>query len=128
MKMETDPVYGANLLAKLLDRPTERYHSAWLRSDTLGGRRVDVVSIVPRTDNLHFSRAVLWLDRDAALPRRIELDESAGVRRILTLSHLRPNAPLERTIFEFGSPKECGRRSITLRSPHCPSSSRFKTI
>lgn len=105
MKMETDPVYGANLLARILDRPAERYQSAWLRSDTVGGRRVDVVSIVPRADNLNFSKAVLWLDRDEALPRRIELEESAGVRRILTLSHVRPNAPVEKAVFEFRVPK-----------------------
>jgi outer membrane lipoprotein carrier protein len=105
MKMETDPVYGANLLARILDRPAERYQSTWLRSDTVGGRRVDVVSIVPRTDNLNFSKAVLWLDRDEALPRRIELEESAGVRRILTLSQVRPNAPVERAVFEFRVPR-----------------------
>ena len=105
MKMETDPVYGANLLARILDRPAERYQSTWLRSDTVGGRRVDVVSIVPRTDNLNFSKAVLWLDRDEALPRRIELEESAGVRRILTLSQVRPNAPFERAVFEFRVPR-----------------------
>jgi outer membrane lipoprotein carrier protein len=105
MKMETDPVYGANLLAKILDRPAERYRSDWLRSDTLGGRRVEVVSIVPRAENLNFSKAVLWLDTDEALPRRIELDESAGVRRILTLSQLRPNAPVDKAVFEFRVPK-----------------------
>jgi outer membrane lipoprotein carrier protein len=105
MRMETDPVYGANLLAKLLDRPAERYRSAWIRSDTVGGRRVDVVSIIPRSDNQSFSKAVLWLDMEEALPRRIELSEAAGVRRILTLSHLRPNGTVDRTLFEFQVPK-----------------------
>lgn len=105
MRMETDPVYGANLLAKLLDRPAERYRSAWIRSDTLGGRRVEVVSIIPRADNLNFSKAILWLDAEEALPRRIELEESAGVRRILTLSRLRPNATVDKALFEFRVPK-----------------------
>ncbi|HEV8150916.1 MAG TPA: outer membrane lipoprotein carrier protein LolA [Gemmatimonadales bacterium] len=104
IRVATDPVYGANLLAKLLDRPAERYRSNWLRSDTVSGRRVDVVSIVPRSADLNFSRAVLWLDSDA-LPRRIELMESAGVRRILTLSQLRINAPIDKEVFEFKVPK-----------------------
>lgn len=103
--METDPVYGANLLARILDRPSERYNSSWLRSDTLGGRRVDVVAIVPRTGSLSFSRAVLWLDSEEALPRRIELSEAQGVRRVLILSHLRPNATIAREVFEFRVPK-----------------------
>ncbi|HLG04769.1 MAG TPA: outer membrane lipoprotein carrier protein LolA [Gemmatimonadales bacterium] len=105
MRMETDPVYGANLLARILDRPAERYHSSWLRADTMSGRRVDVVAIVPRSANVNFTRAVLWLDREDWLPRRIELDESPGARRILTLSRLRPNAPIERAVFEFRVPR-----------------------
>ena len=105
MRMETDPVYGANLLARILDRPAERYRSAWLRADSLGGRRVDVVSIVPNGASLSFSKAVLWLDREEGLPRRIELDEAQGVRRILLLSQLRPNAAISRELFEFKIPK-----------------------
>ena len=104
-RMETDPVYGANLLAKLLDRPAERYHSSWVRADTLGGRQVEVVAIVPTGENLNFSKAVLWLDQESALPRRIELTESGGVRRILTLAHLKPNAAIDKTVFEFKVPK-----------------------
>lgn len=104
-RMETDPVYGANLLAKILDRPSERYSTTWLRADTLGGRHVDVVAIVPRSGSLNFSKAVLWLDREEALPRRIELSETQGSRRILILSRLRTNAPIDRALFEFRVPK-----------------------
>lgn len=105
MPMETDPVYGANLLARILDRPAERYRVTWLRADTASGRGVDVVALVPRGANVNFSRAVLWLDRDDALPRRIELEEAPGVRRILTLSRLRPNAAVPAELFEFKVPK-----------------------
>jgi outer membrane lipoprotein-sorting protein len=63
------------------------------------------VAIVPRSATANFSRAVLWLDHDDALPRRIELDEAPGVRRILTLSKLRPNAPIARELFEFKIPR-----------------------
>jgi outer membrane lipoprotein-sorting protein len=48
---------------------------------------------------------VLWIDAEDALPRRIELDESPGVRRILTLSRLRPNATIPRELFEFKIPR-----------------------
>jgi outer membrane lipoprotein carrier protein len=105
MAVESDPVYGVNLLARLLDRPADRYASTWLRSDQIQGRRMEVVSIVPRSGNANFSRAVLWLDPDDALPRRIELDEGPGVRRILTLTKLRPNAPIPRELFEFKVPR-----------------------
>jgi outer membrane lipoprotein-sorting protein len=63
------------------------------------------VSTVPRSPSARFDRAVLWIDREDGLPRRIELDESPGVRRILTLSRLRPNAPLRPNAFVFEVPK-----------------------
>ncbi|HEU5217602.1 MAG TPA: outer membrane lipoprotein carrier protein LolA [Gemmatimonadales bacterium] len=105
MAAESDPVYGQNLLARVLDRPSDRYETAWLRADTVGGRRVSVISIVPRGTSLNFSRAVLWLDQEDALPRRIELDEGPGTRRILTLSRIRTNAAIPPDIFEFKVPR-----------------------
>ncbi len=105
MSVESDPVYGVNLLARLLDRPADRYATTWLRTDQVNGRKVEVVAIVPRSANANFSRAVLWLDAQDALPRRIELDEAPGVRRILTLSRLRPNATIPRELFEFKVPR-----------------------
>jgi outer membrane lipoprotein carrier protein len=104
MRMETDPVYGVNLLARILDRPVERYTSTWLRSDSVSGRRTEVVSIVPRGANVNFLRAILWLDQSDWLPRRIELEESPGVWRMLTLSGLRPNATIDRQMFVFNRP------------------------
>jgi outer membrane lipoprotein carrier protein len=104
MRMETDPVYGVNLLARILDRPAERYTSTWLRTDSVGGRQVEVVSIVPRGANVNLTRAILWLDREDWLPRRIELEEAPGVWRILTLLRLRPNAPIDRQVFVFNRP------------------------
>lgn len=103
--VESDPVYGVNLLGRILDRPAERYHSTWIRGDTIGGRRVDVVALVPRAANVNFSRAVLWIDTQDALPRRIELEESPGTRRVLILSRIRPNATIPRELFEFKVPK-----------------------
>lgn len=105
MSVESDPVYGVNLLARLLDRPGDRYATTWLRTDQVNGRKVEVVAIVPRSANANFSRAVLWLDAEDALPRRIELDEAPGVRRILTLSRLRANATIPRELFEFKVPR-----------------------
>ena len=103
--LESDPVYGVNLLGRVLDRPAERYTATWIRSDTVGGRRVDVVAIVPRAANVNFSRAVLWIDSENALPRRIELEESPGARRVLILSSIRANANIPRELFEFKVPR-----------------------
>jgi outer membrane lipoprotein carrier protein len=102
--LPTDPVYGVNLLAQLLDRPQDRYRASFVRRDTVAGRVVDVVELIPTSQSVPFARAVVWLGVDDALPRRIELDEAPGARRILAFTRLRPNAPTERTTFTFSVP------------------------
>ena len=72
------PVYGYNLLAWFLDRPAERYTAKYLRQEKIGSRTMDVVELVPAVPDLPFDRAVLWLDREDALPRRLEITEKSG--------------------------------------------------
>ncbi len=103
-EVPSDPVYGPNLLARILDRPEERYDSRYLASEMLGGRATHVVELTPRTESPPFRRATVWIDRADALPRRIELDEPGGQRRILVLTRLRPNAPVPRDAFRFVPP------------------------
>ncbi|HZM26497.1 MAG TPA: outer membrane lipoprotein carrier protein LolA, partial [Gemmatimonadales bacterium] len=57
------PVYGYNLLAWLMDRPTERYNSTYVRADRLDNRPMDVVEMVPTVPDMPFGRATVWLDR-----------------------------------------------------------------
>lgn len=100
----TDPVYGVNLLALLLDRPENRYEVTYVARDTIQGRAADVVDLRPVTQSVPFSRARVWLSVSDALPRRIELDEAPGARRIIELRSLRPNAPTPRGTFTFEVP------------------------
>ncbi|MEZ4456763.1 MAG: outer-membrane lipoprotein carrier protein LolA [Gemmatimonadales bacterium] len=102
--LPTDPVYGVNLLAQLLDRPQDRYQTTYLARDTVRGRPVDVVELVPLTQSINFARARLWLGTDDALPRRIILDEGPGSRRTIDLTSLRPNATIPRGTFKFEVP------------------------
>jgi outer membrane lipoprotein carrier protein len=98
------PVYGYNLLAWLLDRPTERYASTYLRADRLDDHAMDVVEMVPTVPDMPFSRATVWLDRSDGLPRRMEIDELSGQRRTLTLHNLRVNQPVGAKTFTFDVP------------------------
>ena len=99
------PVYGYNILAWLLDRPAERYEARYLRRETLAGREVDVVELVPAVPDLPFERAVLWLDRADALPRRLEILEPSGATRTLTLSRMSTNERVTDQTFHFQVPK-----------------------
>jgi outer membrane lipoprotein carrier protein len=98
------PVYGYNLLAWFLDRPAERYEAKYLRQEKVGNRTLDVVELVPAVPDLPFDRAVLWLDREDALPRRLEITERSGATRTLALSSLRVNRRIPEETFKFQVP------------------------
>ena len=98
------PVYGYNLLAWLLDRPAERYTANYLRQEKVGNRTLDVVELIPAVPDLPFDRAVLWLDREDALPRRLEITEKSGALRTLALSNLQVNRRVPDSTFKFEVP------------------------
>src|SRR6476646_11642686 len=98
------PVYGYNLLAWLLDRPAERYSSTYLRADRLDNRAMDVVEMIPTVPDMPFGRATVWLDRSDGLPRRMEIEETSGQKRTLTLHNLRVNQPVSQKTFTFDVP------------------------
>ena len=98
------PVYGYNLLAWFLDRPAERYQAKYVRQDKVGDRAVDVIELTPAVPDLPFERAVLWLDRQDGLPRRLEITERSGALRTLALSNLKVNRRVPDSTFEFRVP------------------------
>lgn len=98
------PAYGYNLLAWFLDRPAERYRPSYIRTERIGGRTTDVIKLVPTVPDLPFTQAVIWLDREDALPRRLEILEQSGATRTLQLSRLRTNAKLPGQTFVFKVP------------------------
>ena len=99
------PVYGYNLLAWLLDRPAERYRPSYLRSERIGNRTTDVIQLIPAVPNLPFTKAVIWIDREDALPRRLEIHEESGATRTLNLSRIRVNQSVPVQTFQFKVPK-----------------------
>ena len=104
MPLPAGPVYGFNVLSWILDRPAERYRMRFLRTDRVGARPVDVVELIPTVPELPFSRAIVWLDRDDALPRRLEITERRGGTRTLTLSRVRVNESVPDRTFAFDVP------------------------
>ena len=105
LPVPSGPVYGFNLLGWLLDKPAERYRVRFLRVEPVGGRATDLVELLPRSDDIPFSRALLWLDQADALPRKLEVKERSGATRTLVLSSLRPNAATTSRTFVFEVPR-----------------------
>lgn len=96
--------YGVNVMSWILDQPRERYEATYLRSEEIDGHRVDAIALDPIDQSLPFTSAVVWLDRQTALPRRVKLAERNGTSRTITLTDPRLDRPLPKQIFRFEIP------------------------
>ena len=113
MPLPSGPVHGLNVLSWILDRPRERYRIRYLRSEPVAGRTADVVELIPRSADMPFSKAIVWIDRDDALPRKLEISERRGGTRTITLSRIRTNDQVSEQAFAFTVPE--GVRIIDQR-------------
>ena len=104
MPLPSGPVYGFNLMAWLLDRPTERYRITYVRRDFVDFAQVDVLQFEPTSPEMPFRKAVLWIDRDSGLPRKMVIEEETGAVRTLSLSKMRTNQPVNEKTFRFDVP------------------------
>ena len=104
MPLPSGPVYGFNLMAWLLDRPTERYRITYLRREFVDFAQVDVLQFEPMSAQMPFRKAILWIDRDSGLPRKMEIEEEPGAVRTLTLTKVKTNQPVGEKTFRFDVP------------------------
>lgn len=95
---------GPNLIAQFVERPRERYRARYVRADSMAGRPMDVVELVPKTADLPYDKAVVWIGREDGLVRRIEIEESAGQQRTLVLNKLVVNRGVPGREFIFSPP------------------------
>ena len=95
---------GPNLIAQFVEQPRDRYRARYLRGDSVAGRMTDVVALVPRATELPYSEAVVWIDRNDGLVRRIEIAETSGQRRTLVLNKVTVNRGVPGREFTFSPP------------------------
>jgi len=95
---------GPNLIGQFVEQPRERYDARYVRADSLADGPVDVIALKPHATDLPYSDATVWIARQDGLVRRIEIVETSGQRRIITLQHLTVNKPIPAREFRF-SPK-----------------------
>jgi len=95
---------GPNFIGQFVERPRERYRARYIRADSLAGRAMDVVELVPKTDDLPYSKAVVWIDREDGLVRRVEIEETSGQQRTLVLTKLAVNRGVPGREFTFSPP------------------------
>ncbi len=100
------PGESPDFMAEFLDQPRQRFAVSYLRSDSVGARPTDVLSLVPRQPgNLPYRRVLVWVDRADSLVRRIEINEGAGGLRRLTFDRVRTNVAVPASTFRYSPPK-----------------------
>jgi outer membrane lipoprotein carrier protein len=92
---------GPNLIGQFVEHPRARYDAAYVRADSLPDGPVDVIALTPRAKDLPYSAAIVWIAKQDGLVRRIDLVETSGQRRTITLQHLSVNRAIAAREFRF---------------------------
>ena len=95
---------GPNLIGQFVERPRERYSARYVRADSLGGTVVDMVALTPKQQDQPYSGAVIWVDRNDGLVRRIDITEASGQQRTVILGNLKVNHGAPGREFTFSPP------------------------
>jgi outer membrane lipoprotein carrier protein len=96
---------GADIVAEFLDRPQSRFTVAFERAEPVAGRPAEVLALTPRDRNAPYRRVLIWVDREDALVRRVEISEAAGSVRRITFDRLRTNIAIPAASFTFQPPR-----------------------
>jgi outer membrane lipoprotein carrier protein len=102
--IQTTGTTGPNFMGQFVEHPRERYRARYLRTDSTEVQVMDVVALVPRANDLPYSEAIVWIDRNDGLVRRIEIEETSGQRRTLVLDKLTVNRGVPGREFTFSPP------------------------
>ncbi|MDQ8163937.1 MAG: outer membrane lipoprotein carrier protein LolA [Gemmatimonadota bacterium] len=103
---DADGAIVADLLGQLLDTPRRAFTITGGEQAPIDGRATRRVQLVPKSaGTVPFSKAVLWIDDREPRPVRVQVLDSQGVDRTITLTSWAPNASLPKDAFAFITPK-----------------------
>lgn len=96
---------SADVVAEFLDHPQARFTTAYERAEAVQGRSADVLAMTPRDRNAPYRKVLIWVDRQDALVRQVEISEATGAVRRVTFDRLRINGLLATALFSFTPPR-----------------------
>ncbi len=105
------PASGSSSMAMVdpgglfLTSPSSRYTIASGGSATVGGRKMNIVALVPKKSNNAFSRAKVWVDASDNSIRQFEVVDMNGLTRLVTINKIQTNATIPASEFRFTPPK-----------------------
>ena len=104
--IRTAPGNGSvDFTAQFLASPKTRYTIASAGRGSVDGRAAQAVLLTPKTKDVPFTRAKVWIDDRDGLIRQFEVVERSGVTRTVKLVGMRVNVPVEAGAFRFEVPR-----------------------
>ena len=105
------PASGKSALALVepgelfLSSPSSRYTITSNGTATVSGRKMNVVSLVPKKGNNVFTRAKVWVDVQDNSVRQFEVVDANGLTRLVTITKLQTNVDVAPSEFRFSPPR-----------------------
>ncbi len=104
IKLPVDPSRGGmDFYREFLDQPLQKYTMKLEGREPVGGTSTVRIHLTPRMDR-GYEGATVWIDPASHLIRRVEITESNGTIRTLTLSEVRVDPAIGAATFRFAVP------------------------
>jgi outer membrane lipoprotein carrier protein len=103
-RVEANAAGVPDITAMFLEAPREKYALESGGTETVDGRRTDVLHLTARDNTLPFTKATVWVDARDGLVRQFEITEPSGLVRRVMIEKLTVNPKIRAGTFEFEVP------------------------
>jgi outer membrane lipoprotein carrier protein len=94
-----------DLASRFFDSPKTRFTIADAGTATVAGRAAHALLLKPKSSTEPFTQAKVWIDNADGTLRQFETVEPSGITRLVTVTAVTPNAPVDTKLFSFKAPK-----------------------
>jgi len=94
-----------DLASRFFDSPKTRFTIADAGTATVAGRATHALVLKPKASTEPFTQAKVWIDNADGTLRQFETVEASGITRLVTVTAVTPNAPVDAKLFTFKPPK-----------------------
>ena len=94
-----------DLASRFFDSPKTRFTIADAGTATVAGRAAHALVLKPKSSTEPFTQAKGWIDNADGTLRQFETVEPSGITRLVTVTAVTPNAPVDERLFSFKAPK-----------------------
>ena len=94
-----------DLASRFFDSPKTRFTISDAGTATVAGRATHALLLKPKSSSEPFTQAKVWIDNVDGTLRQFETVEPSGITRLVTVTAVTPNAPVDAKLFSFKAPK-----------------------